>query len=131
MIPKNDGFEDFEIVTEPSRTYCLDLQKNRIGGYCDGLEAVKQAVYKALFTERYNWLIYSCNYGAELIDLFGQPMTLVCSKLQSYITDALLQDDRIQGAKDFSFEKKRGSLHVTFKVDSTEGVFESEVNINV
>lgn len=133
MIPKSDGFtSDFEIISEPSRTYRMDLEKKRIIGHCDGVDAVRQAVYKIIFTQRYGWLIYSWNYGIALQDLFGKPMTMVYSSLQGCITDALLQDDRITNVKDFIFEKTgRNTLHVTFVVESTEGNFESEVEWNV
>lgn len=115
----------------PSKTYRLDRENNRIIGYCDGVEAVKQAVYKALLTERYAWMIYSWNYGSELNGLFGKQMTAVYPEVKRRIEEALLQDDRIHKVRDFSFEKTRNTLQVTFTVDSKVGVFESEVSVNV
>ncbi len=115
----------------PSKTYRLDRESNRICGYCDGLEAMKQAVYKTLLTERYAWVIYSWNYGSELNGVLGKQMTAVYPEVKKRIEEALLQDDRIKKVRDFSFEKTRNTLHVTFTVESTVGVFESEVNVNV
>lgn len=134
MIPKvnEELASSFDRVAMPSKTYKLGRDTNEISGYCDGMEAVKQAVYKALHTERYDWPIYSWNYGAELKHLFGKQMTYVYPELKRRIEESLLQDDRIKSVKDFSFEKTaRNTLHATFIVESTEGNFESEVNVNV
>ena len=58
MIPEiNNGLQnDFTIETQPNRTYSLVT-----GGVIDGLDAVKQAIYCILNTERYEYLIYSWN----------------------------------------------------------------------
>ena len=57
MIPttsQNQLLErDFEITAPPSHTYKLNREKARAVDYTDGLEAVKQAVYKILLTEGY------------------------------------------------------------------------------
>lgn len=42
----------------------------------DGMEAVKQAVYKILQTERYKYVIYDWNYGVELEDLLEKQSVL-------------------------------------------------------
>ena len=133
MIPNNDSeFRiDFTEYKEPSKTYKIDLEKGIIKGKCYGLEAVKQAVYKVLNTERYDYLIYSWNYGVELKDLFGRPISLIYSELKRRIEESLLNDDRIKSVENFSYEKKKGTLSVEFTVVTTEGNFESEVKINV
>lgn len=132
MIPKGLTTADIEIVTQPSKTYGLNIDNNLIAGKKDTIEAVKQAVYLALNCERYDWLIFSWNYGVELKDLFGKPIKYVTSEVQRRIKDALLQDDRISDVNSFSFEKSaRNTLHVTFTVQSNCGEFESEVNVNV
>ena len=67
MIPVvDDELLTLEDETQPSLTYALDAENGRIRGKVDGLEAVKQAVYLVLSTERFAHLIYSWNYGAEL-----------------------------------------------------------------
>ncbi|MCJ7855099.1 DUF2634 domain-containing protein [Lachnospiraceae bacterium NSJ-143] len=133
MIPKynEDFISVFKKHKEPSRTYEMDTDRKLIRGFCDGVDSVKQAVYKILKTERYDWLIYSFNYGVELKELFGKQMTYVTPKIKSRISEALVQDDRIKEVKDFSFEKKKNTLSVEFTVVSTEGSFESGVEINV
>lgn len=126
MLPSvNDGLDaDFTEEEQPSKTYCVDWEKGTIRGMCDGLEAVKQAIHKILGTERYENLIYSWNYGAELQQLFGQPAPYVYSEIKRLITEALVQDDRIQSVDNFSFQKQRGKVHTTFTVTTKYGVLE-------
>lgn len=133
MIPKinKDFTADFKTVEQPSKTYRMDMERNIIAGYTDGLEAVKQAVYKILHTERYDYIIYSFNYGSELKDLFGEQMTYVTSEIKRRIKEALMQDDRIIDVNGFELDRDREELHVYFNVISTEGEFESEVTISV
>lgn len=133
MIPvvSDDLINDFEIEQEPSRTYKLHFDKGRISGYIDNLEAIKQAVYVILNTERYEYLIYSWDFGIELNDLFGQPLTFVLPELKRRITEALTQDDRIQAVDAFSFETKKGKVHATFTIHSEFGNFEADRVVNI
>lgn len=64
LIPNNNDNlkEDFEKEIQPTKTYFLNTDNNTITGYCDGKDAMKQAIYKILNTERYDYLIYSWNY---------------------------------------------------------------------
>jgi hypothetical protein len=95
MIPKENSDLEFKFQQQPSRTYKIDIDKEKIRGYTEEIEAVKQAIYKIINTERYNYLIYSWNYGIELADLFGEPIPYVYSELKRRIAEALTQDDRI------------------------------------
>lgn len=131
MLPKTGTIlkQDFEIVTMPSKTF--RIEENRIVGYTDGLEAVRQAVEITLRVERFEWLIYSWNYGVELKKLFGKPMGLVKSKLKKQIKDALMRDDRITGVDAFSFETSGRKLHVTFTVHTVFGDLKGEKELDV
>lgn len=128
---------DFEIVEQPSYTYKMVLPKTdddeaRVAGKTDELDAVQQAVYKILNTERYTYPIYSWNYGIELVDLFGQPLPWVYPELEMRITDALTWDDRINSVTDFEFEESgKNVVHAKFTVNSIFGSFESEMNVRV
>lgn len=135
MIPKvqDDLMQDLEEVeTEPSLTYKMDLERNRIIGYCDDLEAVKQAIYKIIYTERYDYVIYSWDYGIELKELFGEPVSYVIPELQIRITEALMADDRIQNVYNFEFNTvKKNMVFVTFSVDTTIGTIDNlEMEVN-
>ena len=134
MIPKvNDELlADFEgAVQQPSKTYRLDIKRKRVIGYVDGREAIEQFIYKTLSTERYDHIIYSWDYGAEIAKLFGQPIPYVYSELKRLITEALTQDDRIESVDAFSFSHIKNKVAVSFIAHTTEGeiAIEKEVDI--
>lgn len=121
MLPNTGDIlgQDFVISSAPSMVPRMD--GGRLNGYADGLEAVEQAIYSILNTERYEWAIYSWNYGVELKGLFGKPMGLVKSKLKKRIREALMQDDRIQGVDGFSFAVSGRKLHASFTAHTRYG----------
>ncbi|KMY49241.1 DUF2634 domain-containing protein [Peribacillus loiseleuriae] len=133
MIPNdnNDLQSDFEIEEQPTKTYEIDLNKNRVAGNVDGLAAVKQTVFLILNTERYEHIIYSWNYGIELHDLYGEPTSYVIPELKRRIYEALTQDERILGVDAFSFDVKKKSIHLTFTVNTIYGDFESERTVKI
>ena len=133
MIPNTtiiDNDIGFEEVVQPSKTYKLDFEKNRISGSIDGLEAVRQAIFKVINTERYEYVIYSWNYGIELQDLFGQPKELVYPELKRRFTEALLQDDRITDVENFSFSEQKGNITVSFTAKTIFGDVDAERTVN-
>lgn len=131
MLPETGSIlkQDFEITEIPSKTF--QIHEKSVSGYVDGLDAVKQAVYCILNTERYDWIIYNWNYGVELKDLFGKPIGLAKSKIKKRIKEALMQDDRILGVDAFSFASRQRMLSVSFMVHTKYGDarFEKEVKI--
>lgn len=131
MLPVAGGIlkQGFEVASLPSKTFCL--REGRIIGYTDGLEAVNQSIEAILSIERFDWVIYSWNYGVELKKLFGRPMRLVKSKLKKRIREALMQDDRITGVDAFSFAVSGRKLHVTFTVHTVWGNIEKERELNI
>lgn len=130
MIPKvNSDLLTLDIQTQPSLTYALDIEHNRIRGEVDNLESLRQAVYLILNTERYAYLIYSWNYGVEFKELIGRPKEYVLSEIKRCITEALLQDDRITAVDGFAFGVGKKTVHVTFTVHTIFGDIESEVEI--
>ena len=133
MLPESEIeiLSDFEIEEQPTLTYKLDYEKNRIIGKTDELDAMKQLVYLILNTERYQYLIYSWNYGVEFQDLIGQPKSFVLPELERRITDALMQDDRITTVSDFSFETNRHSVTAYFTVNTIFGDIETERTVKI
>ena len=129
MIPNITTLtEEITEVNYPSRTYKINLDKDRISGYTDDLDAIKQAIYLILSTERYQHIIYSWDYGVELLDLIGKPIPYVMSELPRRIKEALTQDNRISDVVDFEFQKLGKKLNVTFKVITTLGNFITDLN---
>ncbi len=112
-----------EAQEQPSLTWKLDMESKRITQMVDGLEAVKQAVFVILETERFRYLIYSFDFGSELQGLIGKSPLFVQSEIRRLIREALLQDDRITEVRDLSFQTKGDSMLVTFTVVSTFGNF--------
>jgi len=119
MIPKNSGLlqQDFVIAEQPTYTYAMDKEKNHIRGNTDKLAAMEQAVYKTIFTERYEYVIYGRNYGVQLKDLFGMPKTYVIPEIKRRIAEALLWDKRITRVDNWDFSiPKRGVVEASFRV---------------
>ena len=107
-------FFNTEVIQEPNKTY--KLHEENVRGYVNYLEAYKQAVYKILNTERYEYRIYSWNYGVELKDLIGLPVWYVVPLIEIRITEAVMQDDRTKSVDSFEFDtSKKGVVHVTFR----------------
>jgi len=135
VIPSNAKLMNmtFEVVEQPTKTYRMDLQTGKnIRGHTDGLEAMKQAIFKILSTERYRYLIYSWNYGIELSDLFGMPVSYVCPELERRITEALTRDSRIKSVTDFTFDSpQRGVLHTTFTAHTIFGDVAAEKTVDI
>lgn len=134
MIPSIDKqfLEDITDVEMPSRDFAYDMDNNRINGTVDDIEAVRQAIYFMLNTERYEHIIYSWDYGVELVDLLGMPPDYVEPEAERVIRECLTSDDRISDVTDFEFERNKGGIHVTFNVITIYGNnIESEVDINV
>ena len=122
MIPEEGNTLIQKIASElkPSLTFSLD------GGMLDGLAAVRQAVYLVLNTERYDFLIFSWNYGIEMKNLIGREKEYVYPELRRSITEALLQDDRIKEVTNFEFSNKKEKIAVSFTVHSIFGDFSAE-----
>lgn len=120
-----------EVKEQTSKTYCLNIEKNTISNFCDGIEAMKQAIYCILNTERFEHLIYSWNYGIELKHLIGENTTFAIPELERVITEALLQDTRISEVNDFEFEVKENIITAKFKVITTVGEIEAEKVVSI
>lgn len=135
MIPSIEILElNIEETTYPNRTYEIvedGESSSRISGYIDELESIKQAISLILSIERYEHIIYSWDYGIELVDLFGKPMSYVISELPRRIEEALTVDDRIETVTDFEFDPHGKKLYVKFTVVTTAGNIDSEVEVEV
>lgn len=131
QIVNDDLISDFEEVIEPSLTYNLDFTRKRISGLIDGRQAIEQAIYKTLDTERYAYVIYSWYYASELNKLIGQPIPFVYSEIKRYITEALAQDDRIQSVDAFYFERNRNKVSVSFTAHTIAGVIDITKEVSI
>lgn len=132
MIPSTTGFleQDFVIEEQPSRTYKMYLNETIIIGHTEQQDAMVQVVFNILNTERYQYIIYSWNYGIELIDLYGQPVSYVIPELKRRITEALTWDERIISVDNFSFDTNKGKITCNFTVHTIFGDIETEKVVN-
>lgn len=133
MIPTGTfPAQDFKIEEQPTHTYNMNPADGTIRGHVDGREAMKQVIYKILSTERYKYIMYSWNYGIELIDLYGEPVSFVCPELERRITEALTWDKRIQSVDNFAFDTStKGEIRVSFTVHTVYGDIAMEKVVNV
>lgn len=131
MLPSTNNLADIKIVEYADTTYKLNTSKERIIGTIDKIEAVKQASYLILNTERYENIIYSWNYGLETKDLVGEDYLYVCSELKRRIPEALCQDDRINSVASFSFNKNREKVLAKFTVHTIYGDIEESKEVEI
>lgn len=134
MIPSTAGFltRELEIKEQPGLTYRMDLNGDSVRGCVDGREAVKQAVFRILQTERYQYIIYPWWYGIETLDLYGEPVNWVCAELERRITEALLVDSRIISVTDFAHDASvKGAVHTTFTVNTVYGAISAEKEVSI
>lgn len=131
MIPDDIEFDiddeesdDFEEYDAPDLTYELNNYTDHIQNTCDGLEAVRQSVYHLLTTERYDYPIYSWDYGMETKDLIGKPSSYVISALELRVRDALSVDDRIKEVRDFTAEVRKEQIMYSFNCVTKYGEFD-------
>ena len=96
----------------------------------EGNEAIKVWVYKALLTPRYNYSVYSWDYGSELMDLVGKAYTpsLTKEEAKRYIKEALKINPYILEVEIIDITFKDSLLSATVKVKTT---YEGEVIVNV
>lgn len=133
MLPEHDTTdllfkEGVAIRVAATETYRMDIDNDRIEGYLDDVEALKQAVYKEINTERDIYPIYN-SYGVKKRDLFGKPKPYAFMMLTMRIKDALTDDDRIKDVHSFYYHEElsfKDNLVMSFVVDSIYGNFKIE-----
>jgi len=117
--------ESIEVQGEqPSYTYRLDLDSKRIFGVVDGIEAVNQAIRKALITVRFRCAIYSNQYGSELQQtIIANDVTreFVETEVPWLIKDTLRPDTRILSVQNFEFEFFDDEAYVSFEATTIFG----------
>lgn len=126
MIPTGGSIDAATASAErPSRTWRLDLERGRTAGMTDGLEAVRQAVYKILQTERFRHLIYSPDYGSEWRSLIGRSPAVVPTEAKRMLEEALGQDERIDRIEGIETTTSGDRAEITFTVVTRYGSFAS------
>lgn len=101
------------------RTY--KMSDTQIAGFVDGMEALKQSIYKSLSTEQYEHPIYSFQYGIAWKQLIGEDRSYVRAELRRMVEELLMRDDRIRSVDGFEFSFSGDSCHCSFNVSSIYG----------
>lgn len=133
MLPSvpDDLTQDFTFETLPSQTFRMNHNTLTISGTIDQIQAVEQAIFLILNTERYECLIHSWDYGVELHDLIGKDVEYCIPEIERRITEALLQDDRITAVENFQFEVNKKKVLTAFTVVSTFGETNTEMEVEI
>lgn len=122
MISDSEIFIKEETLV--SRTYLLDRKTGVISSYIDELDAVVQSVYKMLNTERFESVVYSWDYGIELMDLIGEDFDYINEQLELRIEECLLQDERIIEVSDFDIKQNKENIVANFVITTIFGEVE-------
>ena len=100
--------EDAPLEEEPVyRTYRMDFKNKRIIGMVDGVEAAAQAMFKALQTRRFAYLIYDDQYGCDIFNKIGNlnlTQSYLEADLPSMIEDTFLNEEMVRGINDLEFD---------------------------
>ena len=136
MLPSANSLlmQEFTYETPgPTRTFRLHSGKRNkvVHGYIDKKDALAQTICQILNTERYQWLIFSWDYGVEYRHLIGKDPAYCVPEIERCTKEALLQDDRITAVDSFSFEISKKKVHGTFTAHTIYGDIESEVEVEI
>ena len=122
---------DLVVQEEAFTNSTYKLSSDKIEGFVDELEALKQSIYKTLSTERYEYPIYSFSYGIAWKELIGEEEAYVRAEMKRMIQETLLRDTRITVVEGFSFPFSGDGCHCTFQVSSIYGETEIETEVEI
>lgn len=117
--------------SEPSRTWFIDKDTNRIRGECVGYTAVRQAVNIILNTLRYKWQIYRPSSGVDYDNLIGLDVGYVAVELHRRIQEALAMDTRITNISNYEYSSDEGVLNVSFTVVTVYGDISESLEVSI
>lgn len=130
-----DDVEEFPVSTEDDEEYVIrdfeiDFSTMRMTGrIVEGLDAIEMWVQMALRTKRYEWLIYSWDFGEEYTELLGYSYTqeYLDSEVERLITECVTQHPYVTGIEDLNVEVEQEKLHITFTLITDLGEVEIDV----
>jgi len=115
---------------ETSLTYRLDPETRRIIGKVDGLDAVNQAIRKAVVTPRFRCLIYDNQYGSEVKQtIIAGDVTpeFIEAEIPRLVKEAVLQDTRVLDVYNFSITLSGDEAYISFNANTIFGESTIEV----
>lgn len=126
-----DLSQGVQVQEWPSKTWKINKTTNRIEGYADGWDSVRQAVEIILNTERFRWQIYQPYTGMQWDGLIGQDPGYVSAEVQRRINDALSVDDRVLGISNFSYTISGADFSASCTVNTVYGEVPAEIEVNL
>ena len=114
---------DLELVRVSYKARTYKLMTDKIQGFTDGLETLKQAIEKLFKTPKGVYFIYN-SYGIDFESLIGEERAYVRAELKRMISESLAEDDRIIDVSDFKFEFDFDKCICSFLVSSIYGDLE-------
>ena len=126
-LPEDIELEDIEDEELPTNTFLVS--EEQIAGMDDNIEAMRQAVEIILTTKRFDYQIYTENFGIELDDLVGEDPDYIQNEFPQRIRDAFSVDERILREENYQFNTEGDTMTITFDVVTVFGTFEEEVQI--
>lgn len=86
-------------------------------------EALKVWIYKALLTERFQYVAYDTDFGSEISTLVGQNYNtdITNSELKRMIIETLMCNPYLEELKNWEFEAQRSGVQVRFDVTTIYG----------
>ena len=102
----------------PTNTWYVNPSTKQVSGMADGQLAMRQAVEILFSTERFDWQIYTPNFGMY-----------VGLEIQRRIQDAIKPDRRMTGIENFSYQVKDENLIVEFTVQTVYGAISQRITV--
>lgn len=134
MIPVNDFLyenENPDKVNGKEPDLAWKIEKDRMQGRVDKLNAVIQSSIKRLNTENGVYEIYSENYGLKTVDLVGKDKDYAVLTLKRRITESMLFDERILTVNFLESIVNERKITLCFEVLSIYGSFNLERSLKI
>lgn len=95
----------------------------------EGNEALKVWIFKAIHVNRYEYIIYTWDYGNELESLIGKGYSkeLIYAESKRYLEECLLVNEYIKSVEGIEVEFKERALSLNFRVVTVYGELEVSV----
>ena len=99
------------------------------GNIVEGLDAIVQWVNNTLRTKRYEWTIYSWEFGEEYTDLLGHSYSqeYLDNECKRMLTECLQEHPYIQGIENLQVVVEGDHLHLYFTLITDLGEVEMDV----
>lgn len=123
--------EDLELYKEIAWDFENNIPLIKDGDFIilEGNEALKVWIFKAIHINRYEYIIYTWDYGNELESLIGKGYSkeLIYAESKRYLEECLLVNEYIKSVEGIEVEFKERALSLNFRVVTVYGELEVSV----